>query len=241
MRIIGIETTGPYCSAAMMTDDGIIEIKGEEKLSHLSGLTGMISKLLDGEGISAGDLDFVAVSCGPGSYTGIRIGVSTARAIGQAAGVPLIDVPTLPAFGTSVAEKAEEGKTVCPLFNARRNQVYAGAYSGTDETVPAGAYMLDEFIGMLGDADDLIFIGDGVTAYRDQIEKLCAGKKIALDENTQSAAGVCRMAARMLADPEKFGSLTGLSPEEIKPRYMRMAEAEKNLREGKLGKKGRAR
>ena len=73
-------------------------------------------------------------------------------------------------------------------------------------------------------------------AYRDQIEKLCEGKDYRLDERTQDAAAVCEMAADMLADPEQFGSLTGLSAEDVKPQYMRMAEAEKNLREGKLGK-----
>ena len=236
MRILGIETTGPFCSAALMDGDDIKEIRGTERLSHLSSLTEMIGRLLDEAGVSLSDIDHIAVSTGPGSYTGIRIGVSTARALNQASGVPLIAVSTLFAFGISENDAEEEGVTVCPLFNARRNQVYAGAYKDFCEVVPAGPYMLDEFIGLLGDRDDLLFMGDGVSAYRDQIEKLCEGKDYKLDERTQDAAAVCEMAADMLADPEQFGSLTGLSAEDVKPQYMRMAEAEKNLREGKLGK-----
>lgn len=238
MRILGIETTGPFCSAALMDGEDINEIRGTERLSHLSSLTEMIDKLLTDAGLTLKDMDCIAVSTGPGSYTGIRIGVSTARALNQASGVPIVAVPTLFAFGISEYEQEEDGKTVCPLFNARRNQVYAGAYRDFCEVVPAGPYMLDEFIGLLGDMDDLLFIGDGVEAYRDQIEKLCEGKKFEMDERTQDAGGVCEMAADMLADPEQFGDLTGLDAEAVKPQYMRMAEAEKNLREGKLGKKG---
>lgn len=238
MRILGIETTGPFCSAALADGDDIMEIRGTERLSHLSSLTAMIEKLLEEADIGFSDLDYIAVSTGPGSYTGIRIGVSTARALNQASGVPLIAVPTLFAFGISEDEAQRSGKTVCPLFNARRNQVYAGAYEDFCETVPAGPYMLDEFIGLLGEKDDLVFIGDGVSAYREQIEKLCEGKTYSLDERTQDAAAVCEMALDMLDGGDMFADLIGLSAEDVKPQYMRMAEAEKNLREGKLGKKG---
>ena len=237
MRILGIETTGPYCSVALMTGDDISEMRGTEKLSHLNSVTKMIETLLDEHEISIEDLDYIAVSTGPGSYTGIRIGVSTARALNQASGVPLIAVPTLFAFGISEYEANREGRTVCPLFNARRGQVYAGAYREFCEVIPAGPYMLDEFIGLLGDADDLFFMGDGVEAYGERIEQLCEGKNYELDDRTQDAGAVCEMAMDMLDDPETFGDLVGLDCDEVLPQYMRMAEAEKNLKEGKLGTK----
>ena len=145
MRILGIETTGPFCSAAILDGDDIEERLSEEKLNHLTALTPMIEELLACGGFRLTDMDAIAVSAGPGSFTGIRIGVSTGRGLNQVSGVPLISVPTLFAFGCSEYEGNKMG-TVCPLLNARRGQVYAGAYNDFCEIVPGGPYMLDEFL-----------------------------------------------------------------------------------------------
>lgn len=242
MKILGIETTGPFCSAAILDGEDIKEKVSEEKLNHLSSLTPMIDELLSEGGHKLTDMDAIAVSAGPGSFTGIRIGVSTARALNQVSGVPLISVPALFAFGCSEYEANREG-TVCPLFNARRGQVYAGAYNDFCEIIPGGPYMLDEFIGKLKGIREggfslgkILFIGDGVDAYADKITELCDGMDFEMKSTYQDAAGVCEMAADMLADPDSFGDLLGLSYNELKPQYMRMTEAEQRLRDGTLGK-----
>lgn len=268
MKILGIETTGPFCSAAILDGEDIDERVSEEKLNHLKSLTPMIDELMRVGGHKLTDMDAIAVSAGPGSFTGIRIGVSTGRALNQVSGVPLISVPTLFAFGCSEYEANKEG-IVCPLFNARRGQVYAGAYSDFCEIIPGGPYMLDEFIGMLkeigesraasdgadsfavaaGDGEDssgaaaaakalgkVLFIGDGVDAYADKIEELCAGMDYEMKSVYQDAAGVCEMAADMLADPETFAGRLGLSYNDLKPEYMRITEAEQRLKDGTLGK-----
>ena len=121
MKILGIETTGPYCSAAVLDGDDITERVSEEKLNHLRSLTPMIDELMRAGGYKLTDMDAIAVSAGPGSFTGIRIGVSTGRALNQVCKVPLISVPTLFAFGCSEYEANLKG-TVCPLFNARRGR-----------------------------------------------------------------------------------------------------------------------
>lgn len=270
MRLLGIETTGPFCSAAILDGGDIEERLSEEKLNHLTSLVPMIKELLCDGGYSLGDMDAIAVSAGPGSFTGIRIGVSTARGLNQVSGVPLTSVPTLFAFGCSEYEGNKAG-TVCPLLNARRGQVYAGAYNDFCEIVPGGPYMLDEFlektfaaVGRLreaaGDTEKndpgrLIFIGDGVDAYSDMIRGICGQNGyqevffekdyyrnnqdsgvFILKDRYQDAAGVCEMAADMIADPEAFGDRLDLSYNELKPEYMRMTEAEQRLRDGTLGK-----
>ena len=293
MRILGIETTGPFCSAAILDGDDIEERLSEEKLNHLTALTPMIEELLSCGGFRLTDMDAIAVSAGPGSFTGIRIGVSTGRGLNQVSGVPLISVPTLFAFGCSEYEGNKMG-TVCPLLNARRGQVYAGAYNDFCEIVPGGPYMLDEFLektfaavselkaaagsgspagfdaasavfdaasaGAAGneegnDPGQLLFVGDGVDAYSDMIREICmrngylpsddgsgdGGKEktagtFVLKSKYQDAAGVCEMAADMIADPDTFGERLGLSYDELKPEYMRMTEAEQRLRDGTLGK-----
>lgn len=242
MRLLGIETTGPFCSAAIMDGDDIREKSSAEKLNHLKSLTPMIDELMTEGGFSMSDMDAIAVSAGPGSFTGIRIGVSTARALNQVSGVPLISVPTLFAFGCSEYQGNKEG-TVCPLLNARRGQVYAGAYNDFCEVVPGGPYMLDEFLAMVFDLKDsgriggkLLLIGDGVDAYADRISEICAGRDYEIKSVYQMAGSVCEMAADMMADPGTFGDRLELSYGELKPEYMRITEAEQRLKEGTLGK-----
>lgn len=242
MRLLGIETTGPFCSAAIMDGDHIREKSSAEKLNHLKSLTPMIDELMTEGGFSMSDMDAIAVSAGPGSFTGIRIGVSTARALNQVSGVPLISVPTLFAFGCSEYQGNKEG-TVCPLLNARRGQVYAGAYNDFCEVVPGGPYMLDEFLAMVFDLKDsgrvggkLLLIGDGVDAYADRISEICAGRDYETKSVYQMAGSVCEMAADMMADPGTFGDRLELSYGELKPEYMRITEAEQRLKEGTLGK-----
>lgn len=127
MFILGIETTGPHCSAALIDEKGNIKIeKSLDRLNHLKVLTPLIDKLMKENNVSKEDICAVAASRGPGSFTGIRIGVSTARALGQVWKIPCIAVPTLFAFGYSRKEQLLEKKNmaVCPIFDARRNQIY---------------------------------------------------------------------------------------------------------------------
>lgn len=224
-----------------MDGEDIREEISDEKMNHLRYLTPMIDELLAQGGFTLKDMDAIAVSTGPGSFTGIRIGVSTARGLSQVSGIPLIAVPTLFAFGCSEYEGNREG-TVCPLFNARRGQVYAGAYNDFCEIVPGGPYMLDEFLEKVFAWQDgnrsgkLLMIGDGVDAYAEKIEELCRGRNFEMKSRYQDAAGVCEMAADMISDPATFGDRLDLTYDRLEPEYMRMTEAEQRLRDGTLGK-----
>lgn len=247
MRLLGIETTGPFCSVALKTESEIYELSGDKKLNHLSGLTPTIKKITEEAGLTLKELDAICVSEGPGSFTGIRIGVSTGRGIAQVLGLPLISVPTIFAFGRDIFKKAKKnsGKEknenliiACPVFNARRNQVYAGAYRGNQEIVKAGPYMLEEFIeklrGELTASQDeaLYFAGDGVEAYGEQIKE--SMPKAHFLDICQSALGVCDMAFYMLSNRNAFEDNLDLNYKNLKPNYMRMPEAERKLKEGKL-------
>lgn len=127
MFILGIETTGPHCSAALIDEKGNVKMeKSLDRLNHLKVLTPLIDDLMKNNGVAKEDICAVAASRGPGSFTGIRIGVSTARALAQVWNIPCIAVPTLFAFGYSKKEQLlnNENLAVCPIFDARRNQIY---------------------------------------------------------------------------------------------------------------------
>ena len=246
ISILAIETTGPYASVALATGgyDGQFvmgELRSDGKLTHLTSLTPMIKVLLDEEGLALADVSALAVSAGPGSFTGIRIGVSTARALAQALGIGIIKVPTLETFVYQCGAQA----IVCPVFDARRSQIYAGAYMRNEdeviETLVKGdAWDPEEFMDALGQSMDkgkaggkitfdhgITFCGDGAHLIEGLIESPVgnAGVHFTIAESpemVQSAASALKWALYH----GKFSRYW-----EVEPIYMRKAEAQRKLEE----------
>ncbi len=184
MFILAIETTGPFGSTALLDEKGNVlgcEVS-RETMSHLKDLIPMVDTMLKKCGVSKDQIDLLAPSVGPGSFTGIRIGVSTARALCQALGIKAVPVPTLEAFcfkesagiQTASGQPASGRTAVCAIINARRGQVY-GMIDGFMEP---GPYMLTDVLDvykskMEPDGGKLLFYGDGIDAYeKDIIEAL---------------------------------------------------------------------
>lgn len=198
MFILAIETTGPYGSVALLDEKG--NVLGYQvsrgTMSHLKDLIPMVDTMLKKCGVSKNEINLLAPSVGPGSFTGIRIGVSTARALCQALGIKAVPVPALEAFcfkETALREAAQNscgqaaeaacgrtseaacGKTaVCAIINARRGQVY-GMIDGFMEP---GPYMLTDVLHVYKEEMEplgykILFFGDGIDAYeKDIVEAL---------------------------------------------------------------------
>lgn len=127
--LLAIETATDVCSVALVHGDAVrAELTLNRPRAHAENLVPMIEEALRLGGAAAHDLDGVAVSAGPGSYTGLRIGVSTAKGLALAADAALVAVPTLKALAASAAVQAEEGDYVFALLNARRHERYAAVY-----------------------------------------------------------------------------------------------------------------
>ncbi len=122
--LLAIETATDVCSVALMQGDRVtVELALRRPRAHAETLAPMIQEALRYGEVAPRDLDAVAVSSGPGSYTGLRIGVSTAKGLALAADARLVAVPSLEALAASVV--AAPGEAICALFNARRHEVYA--------------------------------------------------------------------------------------------------------------------
>jgi tRNA threonylcarbamoyladenosine biosynthesis protein TsaB len=247
MTLLAIETTGPFASVALIDERGdVSEICSDQRMNHLKGLSAMIEELLSENGLSVGDIDRVAASEGPGSFTGIRIGVSTARALAQALGVAAVGVPTLASFAYHMP--AYMG-TVCPVFDARRGQLYCGAFrlggdGGPDALIDGAARTPEELLQTLeglvrsaGDprANEIRFFGDGIDVCGDMIDALRASQQdgstvsvAPLESRFQRASSVARLARFML---QNALSAQGGSYADLLPVYMRQAEAERKLAE----------
>lgn len=225
MYILALETTGAHASAAVINEEGrLFQAHSEEVLNHLQSLMPMVRQLLRENGLEMKDLEAVAASQGPGSFTGIRIGVSSARALAQVLGIKTIGVPTLKAFAYNMPEF--DG-LICPVFDARRSQVYAGAYRWKDgsieEVVEGAPYSIEEFLEKVNGADGhRKFFGDGTKVYSSYFKE----EELAPENcRLQNAVSVAKLARDMKQD----GMETGY--EELKPNYMRKAEAERKLEE----------
>ncbi|RZK72524.1 MAG: tRNA (adenosine(37)-N6)-threonylcarbamoyltransferase complex dimerization subunit type 1 TsaB [Pedobacter sp.] len=163
--IIQIETATQVCSAAISENGKTIALK-EEKASniHAGSLTLFIKEVMDAAGLQFSEIDAVAVSKGPGSYTGLRIGVSTAKGLCFALDKPLIAIDTLQMMAAGfMIDQPDYSGLICPMIDARRMEVFTGLYDkDLKEVTPITAKIIDEqsFIQVLT-SNKVSFIGDG--------------------------------------------------------------------------------
>ena len=237
MRILGIESSSLVASVAIVEDEvTMAEYTANFKKTHSQTLLPMIDSMVELLGIELSTMDAIAVSGGPGSFTGLRIGSATAKGLGLALNKPLIHVPTLDATAYNLYGA---GALICPIMDARRNQVYTGIYRFEKEfeTVHGQDVMdMGNLIHILnGLGEPVILLGDGVPVYEKQIEKnMSAPFRFApAHANRQRAAAVAALGAVYF----KEGKVE--TADEHGPDYLRksQAEREREAREQTAAKK----
>ena len=170
-RILSIETSTSICSVAIHEQGELLalaEIK--EPGAHAEKLLLLVDEVFEKAGLSFADLDAVAVSQGPGSYTGLRIGVSTAKGIAYALEIPLIGINTLQAMAAS--QSVAPGDYVVAVLDARRKEVYTQTFGDSlQELSPIEALILEEgvFASIL-EKGRVYFVGDGVEKVKEEVK-----------------------------------------------------------------------
>ncbi|WP_129713653.1 tRNA (adenosine(37)-N6)-threonylcarbamoyltransferase complex dimerization subunit type 1 TsaB [Pedobacter sp. SYP-B3415] len=171
VNLLQIETATKVCSVAISTDGETRYVLEEEGQNlHASRLTPLIDEAMKAAGVTFSELDAVAVSKGPGSYTGLRIGVSTAKGLCYALDKPLIAVETLEMMAAGYAEQdaGAQGFLICPMIDARRMEVYTGLFDASGRRLSeTSAEVIDEesFAAVLAE-QPVIFLGDGAEKCR---------------------------------------------------------------------------
>lgn len=250
MYILALETTGPLGSAALINIEtgNVVSKTHDEPMSHLRELANSCQDLI--KNIDKAEISAVAASIGPGSFTGIRICVTTARSMAQALNVPAISVPTLHMFKLKVKDNP-----IAVIFNARRGQVYGGVFARAKgivktevepiiEILDPGPYMLTDVLQAVNSIDceepgalrRVDFYGDGIDAYERELiefQNVMSEKNIEViltpkPERYQNGEMVARVAL------EKYMTGETLHYDELMPDYMRIAEAEQKLKDGTL-------
>jgi len=161
--ILGIETATKNCSVALFKDGIVIAEKESiaDGYTHAEQLTLFIQDVIDSANIALKKVEAVALSMGPGSYTGLRIGTSTAKGLCYALDIPLIAISTLKAMAFAMA-KNEKSTIYCPMIDARRMEVFSALYDSNNIQVRgAQADVVDENTYEEFLANEIIFFGDG--------------------------------------------------------------------------------
>lgn len=192
--ILNIETTTSVCSVALASGCDLLAYReSRERNAHSSRLSVFVREIFEEAGIGASQLDAVAVSGGPGSYTGLRIGVSLAKGICYGVSKPLIAVDTLQALAANALRLYPEIKEfICPMIDARRMEVYAGIYDkNLNPVMPVGAHIIDQdsFADYRASAQ-VYFCGDGSVKCK---EILTGNNVVFLDDVNCSALGMINL------------------------------------------------
>ena len=243
MKILGIDSSGLVAGVAVVQDGTLLgEYTTNYKKTHSQTLLPMLDELKKMIELDLGSIDAIAIAAGPGSFTGLRIGSATAKGLGLALEKPLVEVPTLEGLAYNLCGSQA---LVCPIMDARRNQVYTGIYeyvqeeaegSGADGEIHTKLQAVMEQTAM--DVRELlkvlerlerqvIFLGDGVAVYRDLIRKECAVPYgfAPAHVNAQRAGSVAALGEVY------FSQGRTVSAADHQPTYLRKSQAEREKEE----------
>jgi len=165
MYILHLETATAICSVALSNGPELVAYRDlTEGMNHTAILAPAIDEILKGVSLQPGNLGAISVSSGPGSYTGLRVGSSTAKAMAYSLGIPLIAVPTLTALARAGFLAFADADLVLPMIDARRKEVYTALYDRTGQEIwPVSSVILDEkfFSEVLSGKGQIVSCGDG--------------------------------------------------------------------------------
>ncbi len=222
MLVLGVETSTMQGGAALVGDHGLCsEYTLNVEATHSERLLPTIERMLRDAGIGLDALSGLAVSIGPGSFTGLRIGLSTVKGLAYATGLPVVGVPTLEALACSVAFAREQ---ICPVLDARKQEVYAALFRwerGELVRIMEDTALAPEALcGKI--RRPTIFLGDGLAVYGEMFRQLLAAHMLVPPPPSRGArpAWVAELGRQRLLRGERD------AVETLVPRYLRPSEAE---------------
>ena len=235
MNILGLDSSGKVASAALLTDDVLTgEFTINHKLTHSQTLLPMLDVMLRMAELTVDCIDLIAVAAGPGSFTGLRIGASTAKGLGLALDKPLVAVPSVDALAYNLLGCQTY---VCPMMDARRQQVYTGIYldegEGQRVIFPQSALPIEDIAarlnGLMEECDhaSVILLGDGVPVYREKLKTLLSVPW------HEAAAHLSRQRAGAVAvlGQELYRRGKSCTADQFVPEYLRLSQAERERAE----------
>jgi tRNA threonylcarbamoyladenosine biosynthesis protein TsaB len=222
MYILGIESSTKTGSVAIVSDDAVIaQYSLNIEVTHSERLMSTVDRVLTDTGMTLSQIDGYAVAIGPGSFTGLRIGLATVKGLALATGKPVAAIPTLKALAWNLPYAAYP---VCPLLDARKKEVYAALYAsnGTElkQLLPEQVIALSQLADTI--QEQTIFTGEGAHLFRKEIVQFFGERALFAPRSAilPSAAAVAEIGLDMIKKNEQA------DPESLAPMYIRRPEAE---------------
>ncbi|HHU77407.1 MAG: tRNA (adenosine(37)-N6)-threonylcarbamoyltransferase complex dimerization subunit type 1 TsaB [Caldicoprobacterales bacterium] len=225
MKVLAVDSSSVVAGVAILSEDRLLyEAYHHHRKNHSELLMPLVEDALNSSDLKPDDLDLLAVSGGPGSFTGLRIGISTIKGLAQAIEKPVVSVPTLDALAWNIAGV---NGLVCPLMDARREQVYTSLYrrEGSEciRLMPYSAIPVVELTEQLAAyRQPIIFLGDGLWAYQALLQEQ-------LKEYAHFAPAhlICQRASAIawLGRKEALAG-NAVHYKELRPFYLRQSQAE---------------
>ena len=230
MKILALDSSGLVASVAIVSDDDLIgEYTVNYKKTHSQTLLPMLDEVAKMVELDLSTIDVIAVSAGPGSFTGLRIGSATAKGLALALNKEIVSVPTVDALAYNMWGCRD---LVCPLMNARRNQAYTGLYRFSDgkmdTLIKQCVVQIDEIIDKINkEGQKVIFLGDGVPVFKEYIrENITVPYDFAPAMCNKQRASAVACLGQIL-----FGEGKAVPAYEHKPEYLRLSQAERERQE----------
>ena len=228
MKILALDASGIVASVAIASEEEIIaEYTIKHKKTHSQTLLPMIDKVLKFAEVDLKDIEYIAATEGPGSFTGLRIGAATAKGLSQALNIPIVNVPTLEALAYNIVEL---DKLICPIMDARRGNVFAAIYKMSNEGLEVirkqEALPIEDLIKDINALEkNIIFVGDGIYVHKDYIKNYLRADYIFAPAylREQKAASVVGVALDYIKKNKYVQS------KDFKPVYLRKSQAEREL------------
>jgi len=225
MLILALDTTTPCGSVALLEDSRLlVEVNNESPLTHSERLLPSVDFILKSERRKVADVDAFAVAAGPGSFTGIRIGLSLIKSFAFSARKPVAPVSTLTALAFKLSHS--HNRLLCPMLDARKGEVYAALFESKKdkllELVPQGVYRPDQFLALLPAHRIISFIGSGAALFRDKIFDYFKDKSRFSQRTCFIGYEVGFLGYRCLKEGK------GISPLSVEPLYFRKSQAEES-------------
>ena len=228
MKILAIEASGPVAGCALWEDGTLTaEYSVQYKKKHSQSLVPMLEEMKEMVDLELSSIDFIAVTSGPGSFTGLRIGAATVKGLGLALDKPVLPVPTVDSLACNLYGT---DRVICPLMDARRQQVYTGIYENRDvlnvlrpQCVTALADIAEELNGL---SREVVFLGDGVPVNEKALAELMKVPYLLAPAHLsrQRAAATAVRAAQIYAEK---GEAALVSSDDFRPEYLRIPQAER--------------
>lgn len=231
ITVLAIDTSGPVAGCALLADGKIAHLTVmNHGLTHSETIMPAVDAALSAAGLSCEDVDVFAAVAGPGSFTGVRIGVCAAKGLAHAVGRPCAAVHALEALAMNFY--GFDG-LCCPILDARRGQVYCAAFDMAggmpERALEDAAQPLEEFLARLPEGRRLAFVGDGVKVHAGAVRRALGGRALIAPENLRDLRpdAACLLAAAR--------SEAWVPAQQLRPIYLRAPQAVRE-RERKLNR-----